>query len=128
MPRKSRTTTQTSSSPSFQEQRALRLSRIATWGIEFFAERFRRRPRLTLSEWADEHRRLSPEASAEPGRWRTSRAEYQRGILDAISDPGIPSVVCQTSAQVGKTEALLNAIGYFIHQDPSPILLVQPNV
>lgn len=71
---------------------------------------------------------MSPEASAGRGRWNTSFAEYQRGILDAISDPDIHTVVVQSSAQVGKTEMLLNAVGYFIHQDPSPILVVQPNV
>jgi phage terminase large subunit GpA-like protein len=85
-------------------------------------------PDLTLSEWADENRRLSPEASAEPGRWDTSRAEYARGIMDAISDPLIPEVVVMSSAQVGKTELLLNAIGYFIDQDPAPILLLQPTL
>src|SRR5690606_29411056 len=31
-----------------------------------------------------------------------------------------------SSAQVGKTEVLLNTIGYHIHYDPSPILLVMP--
>ena len=34
-------------------------------------------PELTVSQWADEYRRLSPEASAEPGRWNTDRAPYQ---------------------------------------------------
>jgi len=84
-------------------------------------------PRLTVSEWADTHRKLSPEASSEPGQWTTARAEYQREILDAISDPDTHTVVVMCSAQVGKTEMLLNAVGYFIHQDPSPILLIQPN-
>ena len=69
--------------------------------------------KLTVSEWADEYRQLSSEASAESGRWRTSRAEYQRGIMDAFSDPSIDTVVWMSSAQVGKTEALLNIIGYF---------------
>lgn len=32
-----------------------------------------------------------------------------------------------SSAQVGKTECLLNVIGYHIHQDPAPLLIVQPN-
>ena len=84
--------------------------------------------RLTVSEWADKYRVLSPEASAEPGRWNTSRAEYQRGIMDAFSDPRVYKVIWMSSAQVGKTEALLNIIGYFIHQDPSPILLLQPTL
>jgi len=44
-------------------------------------------PKLTISEWADEYRKLSGEASAEQGQWRTERAEFQRGIMDAISDP-----------------------------------------
>ena len=83
-------------------------------------------PRLTVSEWADQYRYLSPEASAEPGRWDTGRAEYQRGIMDAISDPRAETVVIMSSAQVGKTEIVNNLVGYHIHQDPAPILVIQP--
>lgn len=83
-------------------------------------------PDLTVSQWADEFRRLSPEASAEPGRWRTDRAPYQRGMMDAFSEPGIHTVVGMTSAQIGKTEVVLNVMGYFAHQDPSPMLILQP--
>ena len=84
--------------------------------------------KLTVSEWSDEYRQLSSEASAESGKWRTSRAEYQRGIMDAFSDTSIHTVVWMSSAQVGKTEALLNIIGYFVDQDPSPMLLLQPTL
>ncbi|MCU9849288.1 phage terminase large subunit family protein [Defluviimonas sp. WL0024] len=83
-------------------------------------------PELTISDWADRNRRLSSEASAEPGQWRTSRAEYQRGIMEAISDPGTETVVIMSSAQVGKTEILNNAAGYHIDQDPAPIMVVMP--
>ena len=69
-------------------------------------------PELSISDWADANRRLSSEASAEPGQWRTSRAEYQRGIMDAISDGAVESVVIMSSAQVGKSEALGNSVGY----------------
>lgn len=82
-------------------------------------------PSLTVSQWADMYRRLSQGASAEPGRWRTSRALYQQGMMDAVNECGIKEIVFMTSAQVGKTEILNNMIGYFIHQDPSPILLIQ---
>jgi phage terminase large subunit GpA-like protein len=85
-------------------------------------------PNLTISQWADEERFLSPEASAEPGRWRTDTNEFQRGIMDAISDPLVETVVVLCSSQVGKTEMLLNTIGYYIHHDPSPILVVQPTI
>jgi len=63
-------------------------------------------PELTVSDWADRYRRLSSEASAEPGAWRTDRAPYQRGIMDAISDPLIREVWVMKSAQVGWTELL----------------------
>ncbi|MEG0371242.1 MAG: terminase gpA endonuclease subunit [Clostridium sp.] len=85
-------------------------------------------PILTISEWADSYRMLSSEASAEAGRWRTERAPYQRGMMDAISDDSIETVVIKSSAQVGKSEILLNTIGYYIDYDPSPILLLQPTV
>ena len=83
-------------------------------------------PRLSVAEWADLERRLSSEASAEAGRWHTARAEYQRGIMDAISEPELSDVVVMAGAQVGKTEMLLNCIGYHIAHDPAPMLLVQP--
>ena len=85
-------------------------------------------PDLTVSQWADAERRISPEASAEPGTWRTSRAEYQREVMDAVSDPQVERVVMMTAAQIGKTEILLNVIGYFVDQEPSPILLLDPTL
>ena len=63
-------------------------------------------PDLTISNWADQNRRLSSEASAEPGQWRTSRAEYQRGIMEAVSDAATETVVIMSSSQVGKALAL----------------------
>lgn len=83
---------------------------------------------MTISQWADSERRLSQEASAEPGRWITDRAPYQRAIMDAVSSFSVETVVIKSSSQVGKTEILLNTIGYFIQHDPSPILLLQPTL
>lgn len=85
-------------------------------------------PNLTVDEWADLYRRLSPEASAEPGFWSTDRAPYQRGMMQAISDPTIERVVFMTGAQIGKTEIINNAVGYYIDQAPSPMLIVQPTL
>jgi phage terminase large subunit GpA-like protein len=85
-------------------------------------------PRLTVSQWADEHRQLSSESSAEAGRWSTSRAEYQRGMMDAVSDADIETVVLMTAAQIGKTELINNVVGFHIHQDPAPMLVVQPTL
>lgn len=85
-------------------------------------------PKQTLSEWADENRVLSPESSAEPGRWRTSRAEFQRGIMDAITDPKVHTVAVKKPSQVGWTEVVNNVVAYFVDRDPASILIIQPTV
>lgn len=82
--------------------------------------------KMTLSEWSDEHAYLSAESAAEPGKWTT--LAYQRGIMDALTDPEIEWVVVMKSARVGYTKILNNLIGYHIHQDPCPIMVVQPTV
>ncbi len=89
-------------------------------------EVFRPPPEMSVSEWADEYRFLSREASPEAGKWRTSRAPYQRAMMDAVKSS--ERIVIMTAAQIGKTELLLNVIGYFIAKDPSPILLLQPTL
>ncbi|MDX1949903.1 MAG: phage terminase large subunit family protein [Rickettsiales bacterium] len=85
-------------------------------------------PNLKVSQWADEYRYLSSESSAEPGKWHTNRAPYQKEMMDAFNDPQIESVVVMSSAQIGKTEIINNIIGYYIHLDPAPILLLQPTL
>jgi len=85
-------------------------------------------PDLKVSEWSDEYARLPRESSAQPGQWITATAEYQRGLMDAVNDPSIERIVAIWAAQTGKTANLLNVIGYFTHQDPSPILGLQPTL
>ena len=86
-------------------------------------------PALTLSEWADRYRVLSAESSAEPGRWHTDKAPYQREIMDAIGDPHIRKVVIMSAAQIGKTDAfILNPLGYYMDYAPAPILVMQPTL
>ena len=89
---------------------------------------FKPPPDLKVSEWSDRYRKLSPESSAESGQWSTSRCPYQKEIMDTFNDPFIERIVVMTSSQVGKTEILLNAIGYYIDQDASPILVTQPTL
>ncbi len=83
-------------------------------------------PRLSLGQWADRYAFLSPETSAEAGKFRAFG--YQNGIMDAVTDPAVRQVTVMKSARVGYTKVLDHVVGYFIHQDPSPILIVQPRV
>ena len=99
---------------------------------EFLLELIARRadlrppPKLTLSEWANTYAVLSKETSAQTGRFRSFK--YQDGIMDAITDPENEYVSVMKSARVGFTRIVDNAIGYYIHQDPSPMMMVQPRV
>ena len=75
---------------------------------------------LTVSEWADRFRFLSPESAAEPGKWKT--LSFQREPMDCCSDIRVRRVVIKSATQMLKTATIENAIGYFAHQDPGPIL------
>ncbi len=83
-------------------------------------------PTYTLSEWAEREFYLSGESSAEPGAWRAW--PFQRGIMDAFTDPSVETVVLMKSARVGYSKTLCAAIAYHIAEVPAPQLLVQPTV
>lgn len=83
-------------------------------------------PTLSLNEWSVRHAVLSAETSAQTGRFRPYA--YQVGLADAVTDPSVETVTVMKSARVGFTKVLDHAIGYYCHQDPSPILVVEPRV
>lgn len=100
------------------------LGRAIAKGLSFFKPP----DPLTLSAWSDRYAYLPRETSALPGKFQTSTAEYQRGIMDAITDPLIETVVMMMGAQTGKTQIQLNTLGYFSHHDPSPMMFVMPTL
>lgn len=110
----------------------MKKKKIAARTYKLFTDIFKKLkppPPITITEWADEYRRLSPEASAEPGRWRTSKAPYQKEIMNAIGDVTVQKVIVMSAAQIGKTDGcILNPLGYYIHYDPSPIMILQPTI
>lgn len=81
---------------------------------------------LTVSQWAEKNRRLSPESAAEPGAWRNSRTPYLVDVMDCFNDPKVRHIVMVAASQVGKTETEINTIGYVIDQDPGSILYIHP--
>ena len=82
--------------------------------------------KLSLSDWADEYAYLSAESSAEGGRWKT--LPYQKGMMDAITNPDIEQITIMKSARVGYSKILNHVIAYHIHQDSCPIMVVQPTI
>lgn len=81
---------------------------------------------ITVQQWSDKYRILSPENSSEPGRWRTKRTPYMKEPMKAFTDPKIRRIVIAASSQVGKTELEMNMMGYAIDIDPGPIMWVMP--
>lgn len=81
-----------------------------------------------MSEWADKYRTLSPEASADPVAWDTDRTPYMREPMNSVLDHETSEIVLMMASQVGKTECILNMFGYYIDQDPSPVLVVLPTL
>ncbi len=81
-------------------------------------------PDLSVSEWADRFRYLSSESAAEHGKWTT--LPFQKEPLDSVSNPRIYRTVIRAATQMLKTVTIENGIGYFAHQDPGPILVLQP--
>lgn len=82
-------------------------------------------PKLNLVEWADEYRYL-PDNSAEAGKWRTDRVEAAREPMESITDPEVQEVTVMSCIQLMKTELMINAALYYIHQEPAPIMYVAP--
>lgn len=79
---------------------------------------------MTLSQWARMHGVITE--GAEPGAFHPY--PYQLGIMDAITDPTLEFVSLMKSKRVGYTQIVTFAQGYFIQQDPSPMLVVQPTI
>lgn len=100
----------------------------ARWADGLWRAAIAPEPRLSVSEWADQHRVLPP-TSAEPGPWRTSRVPYAREIMDCLS-PASPfeRVAFMKGSQIAGTEIGLNWVGYSIHHAPGMMLMVYPSL
>lgn len=96
---------------------------MGLWFLEFG----RPPPRLTTTEWAEQHRRLAGTESAEPGPYRVSRTPYAREPQDCMSARStVEEVVLMWAAQTSKTTVLLNCLGSAIGTNPGPIMIVWP--
>lgn len=94
-----------------------------------FAQGWLPEPRVTVSEWADEHRVLGTRAGRAALRWDTATTPYLREIMDALG-PRSPArrVVFSKGSQIGGTEAGNNWLGFLVDRSPGGILVVRPTV
>lgn len=83
---------------------------------------------LTVSQWADLHRRLSSKGSAMGNSaWRTDRNPPLREPMDAMSARSTAKdVALKFPIQFGKTEVAINALGYTMEHYPGPVMVCLP--
>ena len=70
---------------------------------------------LTVSQWADQHRRVT-EIDAKPGRWRNEMVPHAVPIMDSISKPWVRQVWICLPERGAKTQILLNTVCWGIDQ------------
>lgn len=84
------------------------------------------RDRLSVSQWAVAHRRLSPKTSHLHGPWTNEITPFAVEIMDSISSRGVYQTTVQKCTQAGGTEIALNIIGWAVDEEPGPTLMVMP--
>ena len=85
---------------------------------------------LTVSEWADRYRVVSPESGSPwPGPFRTDRLPYLREPQDCLH-PDHPArrVTLRWAAQLGKSTAIENWFAYIVDQAPGSMMIVMPTL
>lgn len=92
-----------------------------------FAELAPRAP-LTMFEWAEEYRKLSPEENPDyAGDFSLDNTPALRGVLAALSERGVSRVVVQKSAQIGYTAGVVcTVLAYHIHWRPCVQVVMFP--
>ena len=92
-------------------------------------EGWRRDPEMGIGDWAETYMSLPQETSAERGQYRISRTPYVQKVFEDLS-PGSPfsNVVLQWGAQTAKSTVGLCWVGFTLHLNPGPMMLVQPTL
>lgn len=92
-----------------------------------FGEGLRPVPLLTVTEWADTYRMLSSASASEPGKFRTVRVPYIEEIANHLGKTSdVWKIVVMKGAQLGLTELGNNWVGYIMHLNPGPVIMVMP--
>ena len=84
---------------------------------------------ISVSDWALQHRVLSPEASSQPGKWTHEAMPYLVEMMDALGpqDP-CHTVAVMKPAQSAGSAAGENWFGHMMHRAPGPAMYVQATI
>lgn len=85
-------------------------------------------PDLSIWEWAEQHYVISTEYASQPGKFRINKTPYLKQPFEDIKHPETEEILLETAAQVAKTTLLMATWGYFMAEDPAPLLYVMPSL
>lgn len=83
-------------------------------------------PDYTPSTWAEDNISI-PLGNAIAGPIRFSNAPYQIEPLDMFANPEVEQITLMWGAQLGKTQLINCALGYFIAHEPASQMMMQPS-
>jgi len=86
---------------------------------------FRRKERLSTSEWAARHRVVTNGPIT--GKWRNETTPYLVEPMDTLDLPYVRRVILMFAPQTGKTQVAFNFLGHMIDADPGPAMYVMPD-
>jgi len=80
-----------------------------------------------VSVFCEQHRFMSREETARPGKWDNSIVPFAVEPMNAFTDESIERITLMGSAQVVKTEIIKNIIAYNAVNFGEPMLLIYPS-
>lgn len=86
---------------------------------------FRRREKLTVSQWAERHRVITNGPIT--GKWRNDVTPYLTEPMDCWNLPWVREIILCFAPQTGKTQVGFNCLCYAIDQDPGPAMYIMPD-
>lgn len=93
----------------------------------FVSQLFRSMVYSHAGDWAKKNRKLSRAESSEPGFFDFSRTPYFTPIYEACEMGLYNKIVIVCGSQMGKTEFVLNRVGYRLDTNPAPVMIALPN-
>lgn len=91
---------------------------------KFWLAHFAPPDRPATSDWAESNIVLPAKTNAQPGPLRLTK--YQRGLADALREPGVEIAAFMLASQTGKSLSIDAALLEAIANDPGPMLAVHP--
>lgn len=84
----------------------------------------RRKVKARPSEWAAKNIVVPMDSATGKRRWDPSLTQYWAGVMDASFYPSVQEVAACAVAQTGKTQFIMNCLGYSMDRAPGNIILV----